>query len=62
MESSLKREELLEDLIVRFKESERRTEEDTKTRQYDTEKEKKKLKKREKKQWKDLERQENVRG
>ena len=51
MESSLKREELLEDLIVRFEESERRTEEDTKTRQYDIEKEKKKkLKKREKKQ------------
>ena len=57
------RQQFPEDLTERFEESERRTEADTQKRQPDIEnvkKESSRIKK--KKQWKDLERHENVRG
>ena len=52
----------MEDLIERFKESERRTEADIQKRQPDIEIEKKKAQEIIKKQWKGLERHENVKG
>ena len=56
-------EQLLENLTERFEESEHRTEADAPKRQSNFENEKKKAQEiRKKKQWKDLERHENVRG
>ena len=55
-------EQLLEDLIDRFEESEHRTKVDTQKRQSYIVNEKNKSQEMRKKQWKNLERQENVRS
>ena len=57
-----KNEQLLEDLIERFEESERRTEADTQKRQSDIKNQKKKAQEMRKKQWEDLEGQAKVRS